>query len=93
MRTSPEDYQPSRCAGLLPTEVAKLIEESRAPLLAALDKAESALDRFTGVQHEGDCVYTDKSDEGCYLCRAAASEQYKLGKEALAAIRKVKGQQ
>ena len=69
MRTSPEDYQPSRCAGLLPTEVAKLIEESRAPLLAALDKAESAL------------IHCNQR----YAVRG-------ITKEALAAIRKVKGE-
>lgn len=26
---------------------------------------------WAGNKHKGDCSYTDKADEGCYLCRDA----------------------
>ena len=41
--TVPKGYYTESTARILPTDVAKLIEEARAPLLASLDKAEEAL--------------------------------------------------
>ena len=42
-----------------------------------------ALRLLTEKQHAGDCVFTDKSDEGCYLCREAAKQTWPTVEKAL----------
>lgn len=43
----------------------------------------SALELVSRKPHEGDCIYTDKSDEGCYLCRDAENKNWKKVYEIL----------
>lgn len=34
-------------------------------------------------QHDGSCEYTDKVDEGCYLCEEAHKERFPITKAIL----------
>lgn len=50
----------------------------------ALSLASRALKFVNGPKHEGQCAYTDKVDEGCYLCREAENNNWHIVTEALA---------
>lgn len=48
-----------------------------------MSELEMALNFWIGSKHKGDCVYTDKSDEGCHLCQDAEREYYPKHKALL----------
>lgn len=52
--------------------------ERRASALA------DALSFWLGKKHDDDCVFTDKSDEGCQLCSEAEKKNYPKHKDLLA---------
>jgi len=84
--TTPKGYYSERIADtlparILPTNVAKLIEEARAPLLAAIDKAEEALSQIA------DCRIVN----GKYASMPMWMAMNRIAGEALATIHKVKG--
>lgn len=56
--------------------------------LETVKKMVEALEFFVKPKHDGDCVFTDKSDEGCYLCVAAEKQKWPSILEALELARK-----
>lgn len=45
-------------------------------LHALLQKAFWVIMFYTDKNHTGDCVFTDKADEGCYLCNEAEQKAW-----------------
>ena len=60
------------------------IDHPIANLLASGPELLEELKFWTGQKHEGDCCYTDKADEGCYLCGKAALERWPKTKALIA---------
>lgn len=62
------------------------IEHAFVPELPLAQIVSELLDELLfwfGKKHEGDCSYTDKSDEGCYLCEKAQRERYSKTQEVI----------
>lgn len=56
-------------------------------LLKAGEAMSAALTFYLCGKHEGECEYTDKVDEGCYLCKEVENAEYPKHLAALAAWR------
>lgn len=53
-----------------------VLENELYALQSACAAKDAALRFYTQAKHEGECVFSDKCDEGCYLCSKAENEHY-----------------